>query len=249
MTVAPKTQAEIDAEKASKSVRVDLVSPWFAFFAGRAMAYGAGKHGTGLTGRGTFRDPGEQSMIDTHVRSFERHWNAWRRGELVDPDSELSHFDCACAQISILADLIGDPPKHDVAPARTYEIVRRGLCCAHTYRLDALGREIGCARIDRETDVDYRRRMLERLDTEEVAAGLSTLPPGWQWSNDGRDAVGPYGRVVTRDGQTVYRTIGGDEQDLVSDLVIEIGQIVHRRNTGRELELTDKQKREIEASR
>jgi len=99
----------IDTEKANKLHRPDLVSPWLIFYAGRAMAYGVAKHGGGITGRGTFRDPGEQSMIDTHVRSLERHWNAWRRGEHCDPDSGLRHLDCVCAQLSIITDLLGDP--------------------------------------------------------------------------------------------------------------------------------------------
>lgn len=109
-----RTAVEIDIEKATKSSRPDLVSPWLEHFAGIAMAYGAAKHGCGLTGRGTFRDPGEQSLITTHVRSFRRHWNAIAREgfDSIDPDSGLLHFCCACAQLSIIADLIGDPPAH-----------------------------------------------------------------------------------------------------------------------------------------
>lgn len=103
------TATEVSAEKATKQRRVDLVSPWLIAFAGDALGYGVGKHGGGTTGRGTYRDPGEQSLVETHRASFERHWNAWRRGEEVDPDSGLPHLSCCCAQLSIIADLIGDP--------------------------------------------------------------------------------------------------------------------------------------------
>lgn len=105
-----KTQAEIDAEKALKS-RPDLIPTRAILAGGRAFAYGANKHGLGQTGRGTYRDAGtEQAQVATHRASFLRHWCAYWAGELIDPESGLSHLDCMQAQLSIIIDLIEDPP-------------------------------------------------------------------------------------------------------------------------------------------
>lgn len=113
--------ADIDAEKASKP-RPDLVPPAFMQAAGRALASGLGKHGGGQSGWGTYRDAGtEQALVTTHVASFQRHWEAFRQGlrdgdPLVrDPGTGLPEIDCACAQLSIIADLLVHPPEAKTA--------------------------------------------------------------------------------------------------------------------------------------
>ncbi len=78
---------------------------------GRAFAVGVQKHGLADNGRGTYRVAGtDQSKPDTHWASLFRHLYAYRRGELADPDSGLSHLDHAMAQLAIIVDLVEDPP-------------------------------------------------------------------------------------------------------------------------------------------
>lgn len=110
--MSPRSEEEINAEKAMQPDRPDLVPVRAILAAGRAFAVGAAKHGT-PNGRGTYRIAGtEQADPATHIASFERHWMKWRSGVLVD-GSGLSHLDHAMAQLAIIVDLIEDPP---VAP-------------------------------------------------------------------------------------------------------------------------------------
>lgn len=107
--VTRKTTAEVDAEKAAKP-RPDLVPGRAILAAARAFGYGAAKHGT-PGGRGTYRIAGDlQSRVRTHAASLERHWQAIKSGEFVDPESGLSHLDHMAAQLSIVIDLMEDPP-------------------------------------------------------------------------------------------------------------------------------------------
>lgn len=110
-------EQEINAEKAAKTSRPDLVPAELAIAAGRPFAYGAVKHGLGESGRGTYRDPGtEQATIETHVASFARHWSAFLAGEYIDPDSgaaQLRHIDCCAAQLAIILSLIDNTPGDD----------------------------------------------------------------------------------------------------------------------------------------
>lgn len=122
-----KTAEEISAEKAAKP-RPDLVPARAIVAAGRAFGYGARKHGLSSNGRGTYRDPvnhPDQCLVATHVASFERHWFAYKSGELIDKESGLAHLDCAAAQLSIVIDLTEDPP---VVPAKTVPLKRSVAC-------------------------------------------------------------------------------------------------------------------------
>lgn len=107
-----KTEQEINAEKAAKP-RLDLVPPRGIEAAGRALGYGAGKHGTPAPGGwGTWRIAGtEQAQPLTHFACLLRHLMAWRRGEACDPESGLSHLDHAAAQLMILVDVVEDEPR------------------------------------------------------------------------------------------------------------------------------------------
>lgn len=109
----PKSPAEIDAEKARKP-RPDLVPARAILAAGRAMAYGVSKHGPGQTGRGTYRDPGEQGRPETHMASCLRHMLAYLCGETHDSDSGLAHLDCATAHLCMVVDLVEDPVRATV---------------------------------------------------------------------------------------------------------------------------------------
>lgn len=103
-----KTATEIDAEKQAKP-RLDLVPPELMLAAGRALGYGAAKHGVpdGNGGFGTWRTAGTQQAEPlTHYACLMRHLLAWRSGEIVDPESGLSHLDHAAAQLAILLDLV-----------------------------------------------------------------------------------------------------------------------------------------------
>jgi Domain of unknown function (DUF5664) len=105
-----RTIEEIDAEKRAKP-SPSLVPARSMIAAARAFSYGETKHGLGYTGRGTYRDAGtEQASIRTHFDSLERHLAAIKSGEFVDPESGLSHYDCAMAQMCIVVDLVEDPP-------------------------------------------------------------------------------------------------------------------------------------------
>lgn len=108
-----KTEAEINAEKHAKP-RVDIVPPALTLAAGRALGYGAAKHGVpeGYDGFGTWRIAGtEQAEPLTHYACLMRHMLLWRAGEKVDPESKLSHLDHAAAQLSILLDILERPPE------------------------------------------------------------------------------------------------------------------------------------------
>lgn len=118
------TEEQINAEKAAKS-RPDLVPPRFNMAAGRALGYGARKHGLGRSGVGTYRDAGtEQALLETHVASFERHWQRFKMGRRagienpIDEESGLTELDCAAAQFSIIVDLTEDPPVAAPTPAK-----------------------------------------------------------------------------------------------------------------------------------
>lgn len=110
----PSATVAIDHEKQEKP-RPDLVPPRAIAAAGRAMAAGVRKHGGGTTGRGTYRDPGDQGTVAAHVASFERHWLAVRqalhRGTTIpiDAGTGLSELDCAAAQLAMVVDLVEDP--------------------------------------------------------------------------------------------------------------------------------------------
>lgn len=106
-----KSADEINAEKATRS-RVGLVPPRAVLAAGRALGYGASKHGTPAPGDwGTWRIAGtEQAKPLTHYESLFRHLLAWRSGEERDAESGLSHLDHAAAQLAILVDVVEDPP-------------------------------------------------------------------------------------------------------------------------------------------
>lgn len=107
----PNTEHEIDAEKAAKP-RLDLVPPRAVLAAGRALGFGANKHGTPAPdGWGSWRIPDtEQAEPLTHYTSLMRHLMLWRGGEERDRESGLPHLDHAIAQLSILVDLAEDPP-------------------------------------------------------------------------------------------------------------------------------------------
>lgn len=104
-----RSTEEIDQEKALKP-RPDLVPGRAVLAAGRAMAYGHAKHGT-PGGLGTYRTAGcAQSRARTHAAALERHWQAFKSGERMDPESGLAHLDHMAAQLAILIDLIEVPP-------------------------------------------------------------------------------------------------------------------------------------------
>lgn len=112
-----KTEAEINAEKNAKP-RVDIVPPALMLAAGRALGYGADKHGVpeGYDGFGTWRIPGtQQAEVLTHYACLMRHLLLWRAGEIIDPiergGSGLPHLDHAAAQLAILLDLLERPPQ------------------------------------------------------------------------------------------------------------------------------------------
>lgn len=108
-----KTEAEINAEKHAKP-RVDIVPPALVLAAGKALGFGASKHGVpeGNNGFGTWRTAGtEQAEPLTHYACLLRHLLLWRGGEAKDPDSGLSHLDHAAAQLGILLDLLERPPQ------------------------------------------------------------------------------------------------------------------------------------------
>lgn len=97
---------EVDREKSSK-VRPDLVPARAILAAARAMTYGYAKHGGT-----TYRQAGcRQASAESHTASFLRHWLAYSSGELIDPESGLSHLDHAIAQLAIVIDLTEDPPQ------------------------------------------------------------------------------------------------------------------------------------------
>ena len=107
----PKTEAEINAEKAALP-RPGLVPPRAILAAGRAFAFGVAKHGLAKNGRGTYRVAGtEQAMVSTHFECLMRHLLLWQSGETHAPDSKLHHLDHAMAQLAIIVDLVEDPPK------------------------------------------------------------------------------------------------------------------------------------------
>lgn len=107
-----KSEAEINAEKNAKP-RIDIVPPALMLAAGRALGYGAEKHGVpeGNDGFGTWRTPNTQQADPlTHYACLMRHLLLWRSGEVIDPvergGSGLPHLDHAAAQLAILLDLL-----------------------------------------------------------------------------------------------------------------------------------------------
>lgn len=115
-----KNEAEIEAEKKAKS-RVDIVPPALMLAAGRALAFGAKKHGLpeGNDGFGTWRTPGHvQANPLAAYSSLMRHLLLWRSGEVMVPDSVdpdtgvpcVSHLDAAAAQLAKLIDLVERAP-------------------------------------------------------------------------------------------------------------------------------------------
>ena len=120
MTSNVLTQDQIAAEKATKP-RPDLFPARAILAGGRAFAKGLAKHGGGATGRGTFRDAGTpQAEVSTHIASLFRHLLQWQSGQPIDPDTGLSHLDCAIAQLAVVIDLVEDPPKAEVLPLYEY---------------------------------------------------------------------------------------------------------------------------------
>lgn len=111
-----KTEAEINAEKHAKP-RVDIVPPALVLAAGRALGYGAAKHGNpeGYNGFGTWRVAGTQQAEPlTHYACLLRHLFLWRMGEIVDPETgewKVEHLEAAAAQLAILLDLVKNPPQ------------------------------------------------------------------------------------------------------------------------------------------
>ena len=107
----PKTEEEINAEKASKP-RPDLVPARAVLAAGRALAYGANKHGL-AGGRGTYRIADtDQAKVETHLASCLRHILEFQIDpSAVEEGSGLSVLDHAFAQLAIVVDLVEDPPR------------------------------------------------------------------------------------------------------------------------------------------
>lgn len=133
-----KTEAEINAEKHSKS-RVDIVPPVLMIAAGRALGLGASKHGVppGYDGFGTWRIAGtEQAEPLTHYACLMRHLLKWRGGETIDPetgDAKVEHLEAAAAQLAILLDLLQNPPVF-VLPEPTKPVDEWALPPAWTWR-------------------------------------------------------------------------------------------------------------------
>ncbi len=129
----PKSEQEINAEKAAKS-RPDLVPGRFALAAGRSFAIGAVKHGT-PRGLGSYRVAGtEQATVTSHWASMERHLAEIKAGHFMDDapgGTGLAHIDCVCAQISIIVDLMENPagpiPENDLRWYPADEIVANAV--------------------------------------------------------------------------------------------------------------------------
>lgn len=142
-----KTENEINAEKAAKP-RPDLLPARALLAGGRAFGYGAAKHGLGRSGRGTYRDAGtEQATVETHRASFMRHWCAYWAGETIDPESGLSHLDCMMAQLSIIIDLVEDPPCDGAATPEAAWAVTADGCRGYGDTREAALDDLRAARI------------------------------------------------------------------------------------------------------
>jgi hypothetical protein len=196
-----KTETEINNEKSLKP-RPDLVPVRAIMAAARAFAYGANKHGLGNTGRGTYRDAGtDQAEIATHKASFLRHWLAYWSGELVDPESGLSHLDCMAAQLGIVIDLVEDPPGPKVVQEIVLPITTTVLESSPT------------------------RVVVEAM--VEVADEWA-LPTGWGWVHD-QDGWNAYHSSGNRWVQIFQGRVLGDRVDNYRASP-EVEALVRRRN-------------------
>ncbi len=140
--MAPKTQAEIDAEKREKS-RPDWIPGTALHEEGLVQGYGGRKHG-----ECTWRVAGtEQAKPETHIASAMRHLiEILRHGPAArDPESGLLHAAHARAQLGIAIDCLylhepvalvasatPDEPTSAFAPGQVEgENPRRGSCSHH----------------------------------------------------------------------------------------------------------------------
>ena len=87
---------KLDEKDTTGKLQYNLVEPEWIESLAKVMTYGAKKYTPG-----TWRN-GEPS--DYLAAAF-RHIQAWRMGELSDPESGLSHLDHAMANIGILKTL------------------------------------------------------------------------------------------------------------------------------------------------
>lgn len=73
--------------------RYDLINPWWLDDLAKVLTQGAAKYG----------DTNYKNVEDwRYVAAIGRHWGAYQRGELVDPDSGLSHLVHIAANVMFL---------------------------------------------------------------------------------------------------------------------------------------------------
>lgn len=201
----PLTEEEIDKEKTTKP-RPDLVPPRAIMAAGRALGYGANKHGLGRSTWGTYRDAGtEQADIRTHIASFERHWQRFKQAMrdgtgpgVLDPESGQRELDCAMAQLSIIVDQAEDPP--------TMECGRPSKCMNEAKAARAAQR-----------------------DSWELPKGLEWSPEAESKYSD-RSQTLSYAVLQPSTGFMVYINKGGQIAGSLVDKHPELVELVKRRN-------------------
>lgn len=89
-----------------KKTPLHLVPPEAKRLTALALAHGAGKYGAW-----NWRDAGVE--MTTYLAAIERHCDALRDGEDIDPESGLHHVAHVLAGASILADAIARGMVHD----------------------------------------------------------------------------------------------------------------------------------------